>query len=575
MVEYEQHKKFSKVYSGVFMRLKKFFAKTDGTLINFLLLCFMPLILFIVVFYLKDEFSKFMSIASYLTWHNLFEFASVLVSVSVFFVAYYSYEQTHNFKSMYLGSVFLTVALIDAFHTLSFKGMPAFFIENSTANRATTLWIISRLTASVGFIFAGYVPRIQKLYKVDRRVFLIIPIIFSFSTLVIVTNFPDFLPLMYDEVTGLTDTKKNLELVIIFLFFINVIRYIYRYQKSRESLELISAFSMVLSIFSEMAFMQYFSVYDIYNYLGHIYKFISFFLIFRVIFSRNIKKPYIELYEAKQEIKKYADNLDKTVYERTEELRKLNNQLMDELRYARDIQNAMFPIKLPEDKYVTLDAKYFAADLVSGDFYDVFRCNKDNIALIIGDVSGHGVPAAMLTVFVNQTVRTLKDTEAGIMKPSTVLQNLYNSFNKTNFQEDVYIVMLCAIYNLRKRELTYSSAGLNVEPLIITQSGDVKEIKIKGFPICKLVEYYDGNYEDKTVILNPHEKVLFYTDGIIEARSTDGFFFGKERFKDLLRSNSTKSCKELSNLISNSLFEFTHGYALNDDATYIIMEVKE
>ena len=56
--------KIFKVYSGVFMRLKKFFAKTDGTLINFLLLCFMPLILFIVVFYLKDEFSKFMSIAS-------------------------------------------------------------------------------------------------------------------------------------------------------------------------------------------------------------------------------------------------------------------------------------------------------------------------------------------------------------------------------------------------------------------------------------------------------------------------------------------------------------------------------
>ncbi len=575
MVKYEQHNNFSKVYSGVFMRLKKLFAKTDGIFIKFLLLCFIPLILFLIVFYLKDKFSEVMSIASYLTWHNLFEFASILVSVSVFLVAYYSYEQTHNFKSMYLGSVFLTVALLDAFHTLSFKGMPAFFIENATANRATTLWIISRLIASIGFIFAGYVPKIQKIYKVNRNIFLIIPISFSILILITVTCFPDFFPPMYEEGTGLTDIKKNIELVIIFLFFISVIRYVYRYNKSREGLELISAFSMVLSIYSEMAFMQYFSVYDIYNYLGHIYKFLAFFLIFRVIFIRNIRKPYIELYDAKQEIKKYADNLDIIVQERTEELRKLNNQLLEELRYASDIQNAMYPSKLPDDKYVTLNAKYFAADMVSGDFYDIFRCDKDNIAFFIGDVSGHGVPAAMLTVFVNQTVRTLKDTETGIINPSTVLKNLYNSFNKTNFQEDVYIVMLCAIYNSQKRELTYSSAGLNVEPLIIAKSGDVQEIEIKGFPICKLVEYYDGHYEDSTVILNPRDKVLFYTDGMIEARNTQGVFYGKERLINLLKNNSTKSCKELSEIISASLFEFTHGYTLKDDVTFIVMEVKE
>ncbi|OPZ88788.1 MAG: hypothetical protein BWY74_02991 [Firmicutes bacterium ADurb.Bin419] len=256
----------SKVNSGVFMRQKKLIAKTNGIFIKFALLCLIPLIPFIMIYLLQSKFIWVMSIVSYLTWHNLFEFASVLISVSVFLVAYYSYEQTHNFKSMYLGSVFLTVALLDAFHTLSFKGMPAFFVENTTANRATTLWVVSRAIAAIGFLFAGYVHKLQKVHKISRNVFLIVPVSLSVATLITVTYFPNFFPVMYEEGIGLTDVKKNAELIIIFLFFMNVIKYVRRYIKNRESLELISAFSMVLSIYSEISFMQYFSVYDIMPY---------------------------------------------------------------------------------------------------------------------------------------------------------------------------------------------------------------------------------------------------------------------------------------------------------------------
>lgn len=218
-------------------------------------------------------------------------------------------------------------------------------------------------------------------------------------------------------------------------------------------MELGCAFSMVLSIYSEIAFTQYASVYDIYNYLGHIYKFLAFFIIFKVMFINNIRKPYIELYDAKQEIKHYADNLDLLVQTRTEELRKLNNQLMDDLRYAKDIQKAVYPSRLPQEREVVFDTRYFAAEIVSGDFYNIFRRDEDNIAFFIGDVSGHGVPAAMLTVFVNQTVRTILDIELGIIKPSKVLNSIYKSFNETNFKEEVYIVMIYALYNKRKRYL--------------------------------------------------------------------------------------------------------------------------
>lgn len=539
------------------------------------LLCLMPFIPFVFVCYLEANFAEFMSVASYLTWHNIFEFVSIIVSVSVFLVAYYSYEQTGQFRSIYLGSVFLTVALVDGFHTLSYKGMPDFLIANTTANRATTLWVISRIIASLGFIFAGYSPKKNKILKFSKNIFLVVPLCLSLGILIIVTWVPDLLPLMYEEGVGLTELKKNLELVIIFLFFISGIKSVLRYFKSGETLELTFTFSMVLSIYSESAFMQYSSVYDIYNYLGHIYKFLSFFLIFRVIFITNIRKPYIELYDAKQELKNYANNLDSIVQTRTKELRKLNNQLMEDLKYAKDIQKAVYPSRLPQSRKVAFDAEYFPAEIVSGDFYNIFVSDEENIAFFIGDVSGHGVPAAMLTVFVNQTVRTLLETKSTIIDPSTVLNNIYKSFNKTNFGEEVYIVMIYAIYNIGKRELRYSSAGHNVEPILIKESGEIEEIAIKGFPICKFGEYINDQYVDATLTLSPKDKLLFYTDGLIEAQNAEKDFYSKERLIDLIKSNSKKSAKELKALISDSLFEFTGLYALKDDVTFFIMEVNE
>jgi sigma-B regulation protein RsbU (phosphoserine phosphatase) len=294
-----------------------------------------------------------------------------------------------------------------------------------------------------------------------------------------------------------------------------------------------------------------------------------------VIFITNIRRPYIELYEAKYKIKSYAENLDLIVQKRTQELRKLNEQLMEDLRYAKDIQKAMYPSRLPKYKEVIFDSRYFAADMVSGDFYSVFKRDEENVALFIGDVSGHGVPAAMLTVFVNQTVRTLIDAQSGTINPSEVLNSIYKSFNKTNFSEEVYIVMIYGSYNVKKRELIYSSAGHNVEPLVIKESGIVEEINITGFPICKFAEYYDGEYKDNVLVLDPKDKVFFYTDGLIEARNTEGDFYSKERLIDLLKTNSNKSCKDINKSICRSLFEFTGKYALKDDVTFFILEVSD
>ena len=69
----------------------------------------------------------------------------------------------------------------------------------------------------------------------------------------------------------------------------------------------------------------------------------------------------------------------------------------------------MFSFKVPENKNISFEVRYFPAERISGDFYSIFKIDEGNIAFYIGDVSGHGVPAAMLTIFLNQTVRSLLD----------------------------------------------------------------------------------------------------------------------------------------------------------------------
>lgn len=534
-------------------------------------------LIFGIAYLLKEQFGAIMSVATYLTWHNLFEFTSVLISFTVFVVSYYTYKQTGNLRSIFLGSIFLGVGMLDAFHTLSYKGMPAFLTESNGANRATTLWIIARMITALGFLAASFIP-INTKSRLRRIIFSAVPMVSSVLILCTVTYYSAIFPPMYVEGIGLTSYKIALEYMVIILLALSILKFAHEYKTTKNRMVLLICISLEISIFSEAAFVLYFSVYDIYNYLGHIYKFIAFFIIFRAIFINDIQEPYRKLSLAKQKLREHADSLDMTVKERTKELEELNQKLMEDLEYARDIQKSIFTQRNQDWEKVRFEVKNYSAEMVSGDFCNVFKIDSDNIGFYIGDVSGHGVPAAMLTIFLNQTIKTMiemETNELNIISPLEVLDNIYRSFNNTNFSENVYIVMIYAVYNKNTRVLTYSSAGLNVHPILIKPSGEICEIEMKGFPICKFIEFYSGEYHNHTLKLSENEKILFYTDGLIEAQNSENNFFGDARLKEILRNNYSKPAGELSQLISNSIFRFTGNKEIRDDITFLIMEVLE
>ena len=534
------------------------------------------LALFFAAYRYRNEFDIFVSAATYLTWHNIFEFTAIVISFAVFFVSYYSYEQTRNLRSILLGAVFLTVGILDTFHTLSFKGMPDFFVPNVTANRATTFWIIARLSGGAGYVAASCISA-NRTANARKKYFVLLPLIFSFIVFILVTYFPSLLPPMFLEGSGLTPVKIYLEYVVILFFFITVVNFVREYGKTRDLQVMVFAAAMLIRVFSEIAFVSYSQVYDVYNYLGHVFKFIAYFLIFQVIFINNVRKPYIELSKAQRELKDYAENLDRIVDHRTRQLKQMNVKLIEDLEYARDVQKAMLPQKLPREQDVVFSAGYYPAEHLSGDYYNVFKLDEENLGICIADVSGHGVSAAMLTVFLNQALRTCADDgQGGIrnLRPSEVLKDIYVAFNRTNFREDVYIVLIYAVYNRASKTLTYASAGMNAQPFVTKKSGRLAEVEIKGFPICKFLEFHPVEYSDSELVLESGDKLIFYSDGLLEAENEYRVRFSEERLRKLLSDYAASEDILLAEAISKSVDEFTGGHSLRDDITYVIMEVR-
>ena len=555
--------------------MSNFYRNNKQYIILLVTALFMSLLLTCAPFF-QSSLIKLLSITSYIVWHNVFEFASIIIAICIFCVSYYSFEQNQNFRYLFLGSTLLLMGFVDFFHALSFKGMPDFLVPYTTSNRATTFWIIARLIGGFGLFAASIIPARLK-FRFNKVLFFILPILISLFILHLVTYYPGVIPKMYVEGEGLTETKIILEVVVILLILFAILFLLREYNKNSDKLIITLSCALLIGIFSELSFTLYIDVYGIYNFLGHLFKFIMYFIIFRVIFIQNIKQPYLDLSAAKDEIKNYADNQDKIVEQRTEQIKQIHQKLLDDLEYARDIQMSMLPKKLPNMLNTTFEASYFPADRVSGDFYNVVKLDETKIGMYIGDVSGHGVSAAMLTVFLNQSIKTKKEDALGIKEillPSEVLSNIFSDFSQTNFNSEVYIVMLYGIYDISTMEFTFASAGLNVPPLVVNASGEVSELTIKGFPICKLLSDSNVEYQNSTVKFKKGDKVLFYTDGLTEAENIDRKEYSDLRLKEQLHKNKNSNALQLTKSITDDVFKFIRDCKLRDDITFFVMEVK-
>lgn len=511
----------------------------------------------------------------YLIIHTIIEFASIIMYIASFLVIFYVGERDRRLRMKVLAGVLLFVGAIDFWHTFSYDGMPGLIVDSSKQS-ATLYWIIGRLGFAGGILISSFIPIRIKIKNTKTWAIAGIPLFLSLFILFYVSYFPDNFPLLFKEGYGLTKTKQFLEYIIIVMLVISFTMFLIEYRNTKAEVLPLFLSALIISIFSELSFINYFNVYDSYNLLGHIYKLIASYAIFKVLFIFNIDFPYSRLDRAEREISRYANNLEELVRLRTEEINEASLDMVRDMEYAKSIQKAIMPIK--HNRYDSLEvySEYIPYEKIGGDFYGFIDLNYDKLAFFIGDVAGHGIPAAMMTVFMNQKINTEKIFQEGpnkIYSPKKVLTNLYKEYNKTDFPLEMYAVMLYGIYNRKNKVLTFSSAGLNTYPLIYKEEGIVEILKHTGFPICKYDKDFKPDFKDYEIPLTEGDKVLLYTDGIVDLPNRRGEFFGEARLKKVFKEYGHLPPEKLSQEILKRLRSFAQGVKVNDDIHYIIMEV--
>ncbi|MFA9424241.1 MAG: SpoIIE family protein phosphatase, partial [Sedimentibacter sp.] len=200
-----------------------------------------------------------------------------------------------------------------------------------------------------------------------------------------------------------------------------------------------------------------------------------------------------------------------------------NEKMNDDINFARHMQMRMLP---PKGMYngISIDYLYIPSELLSGDFFDVFKIDDDNTGIYICDVVGHGVSASLLTIFVRQSLRTIA---RGNIHINSIMKELHRTFLALNLDYDKYFSVFFGIYNKTTGNFNYVNAGHNSEPILLGSNETISLLKSKGYPIANIFD--SVNYDVSTIKLNLGDRLFFYTDGITEASNQDGVQYGVEK----------------------------------------------
>jgi len=193
-----------------------------------------------------------------------------------------------------------------------------------------------------------------------------------------------------------------------------------------------------------------------------------------------------------------------------------------ELTIAQTVQKSFLPRHLPDQERVELACHYAYAHQVGGDFYDVADLPDGRLLLAIGDVSGKGIPAALLMA---KTISEMR-VAAGIQKLPGAMLAMVNAMMLRAIAPEMFVTSLACYFDPATREAIISDAGHN--PAIVKRAdGQVQFISLsKGFPLG-VVD--NGEYEDTSLRLEIGDTLLFYTDGVTDASDSSGATFGQER----------------------------------------------
>lgn len=243
--------------------------------------------------------------------------------------------------------------------------------------------------------------------------------------------------------------------------------------------------------------------------------------------------------------------------------------ILHELNVASQIQQSILPRDFIKNDNIDMYAQMIAAKEIGGDFYDFFWIDeeKTKLALVIADVSGKGVPAALFMT----VTRTLLRANAGIYidNPGECLSRMNLTLQRDNTNM-MFVTAFYGILDMKTGIFTYSNAGHN-PPHIIRQNGSVETIPKSHGMALGVSE--DIKYGQDEITFFPGDMLYLFTDGVTEAENGTGILFGEPRLTSSLASYHHLSANELVNTIRSDLTNYAAGTPQSDDITMLAIRL--
>ena len=239
-------------------------------------------------------------------------------------------------------------------------------------------------------------------------------------------------------------------------------------------------------------------------------------------------------------------------------------RLQGQLEVARQVQLELLPPEDPALPGYDISAYNFPTEEVSGDYYDWVRLYEDQIGIVIADVSGKGVPAAILMAFLRASLRAASHIGyATHISMAKVNYLLWESIERNQFVTAFY-----GILDASNKTLSFSNAGHN-PPLLIKANGEMRFIDSGEQPLGM---FRNTRYHQYHVMMEPCDVFVLYTDGATEAESPAGEEFGRERLGEAVKESLDKPAREMVASIQMAILEWTASVGANDDVTFFVIK---
>lgn len=242
-------------------------------------------------------------------------------------------------------------------------------------------------------------------------------------------------------------------------------------------------------------------------------------------------------------------------------------QARRQMEIVGQIQRELLPVELPEIPRMKLAASYQTSEQAGGDYYDVFELPNGKWGILVADVSGHGTPAAVVMAMTHSIAHTFSPSTS----PAEMLNYLnYHLAEQYTSRSGAFVTAFYAVFDPQDRTLTYSSAGHNPPRLKRCNTNELLTLDRAGRLPLGIVS--DITYAEAVEPLEANDRLVIYTDGIIEAHNHQDEMFGVDRLDEVLNNCRVEPDFMLRSIL-NRLENFSEGLTAEDDRTLLIAAI--